>query len=302
MSAMNYSLGVASAVLAGASNYLGLAMQKKAVNDIPEDLRGRLMRRLLLRPLWAAGLFFYIVLSSAFFLLAQYFIGPALVPGIMASGLIVLVIAAVLIVGERISAVDIAGVASIALGTVLIAASGLSVDSAKLPLADGSFILRVGILSAAALVLWTACNALLRKMKRHGAVLKGLAAGFPYCISNLWISVLFAAMRPVFGGTADTLTFFYFSLASAVLIATNVFGITEMQAAFTLGRASIVVPIQQVPVQIAPILYYYYVFGLRNPSPHALPFVIVGLVSIIAGGFLLGNKQQSVTAGRQDRV
>jgi drug/metabolite transporter (DMT)-like permease len=297
----SYPLGVASAVLAGATNYLGLALQKKAVNGIPEDSRDRLMRKLLLHPLWALGLFLYIVLSTAFYMLAQYFIGPALVPGIMASGLMVLVVAAVVILGERIRPTDIAGVVSIALGTALLAASGLAVDSTRLPLTSGAFMERVAILTASLLLFWAACNVVRSKMTAHKALLKGLAAGFPYCVSNLWISVLYAAMGPVFGGTAGALTLFLFVLASAVLISTNVFGITELQAAFAAGSASVVVPVQQVPVQIAPVFYYYYVFGLRAPSPGAPLLVILGLACVIAGGFLLGSRQQIVTRERQDR-
>jgi uncharacterized BrkB/YihY/UPF0761 family membrane protein len=76
MATAYYLTGVLFAILAGVSTYLGLALQKKVVNEIPREKRGKgFMRTLLKRPLWNLGLFLYIGLASAFFMIAQYMIG-----------------------------------------------------------------------------------------------------------------------------------------------------------------------------------------------------------------------------------
>ncbi len=101
---LKYILGVATAIFCGISMQAGIIIQKKAVNDMPaEDRAQRFLRTLIKSPKWLGGLLLEYGLGTASFLVAQSLIGPTLVPGLMASGLIVLAIGSVKIIGEALS-------------------------------------------------------------------------------------------------------------------------------------------------------------------------------------------------------
>ena len=94
-----YWLGVVFAIISGIANFLGSVLQKKVVNEVSDD--AKFFRSLIKDPLWFFGLILQMAIGSAFFMLAQIFIGPTLIPGLMASGMIVLAIGCVKII-ERV--------------------------------------------------------------------------------------------------------------------------------------------------------------------------------------------------------
>jgi hypothetical protein len=288
-----YITGIVFAVLAGVSTYIGLAFQKKAVNRIPATNRSKGFMKILLKsPLWVLGLFLYIGLATIFYMIAQYMIGPALVPGIMISGLVVLIIVASGIVGEKITLWEIAGIILLVTGAILIALSNLVIDSSKINLTDKRIIFHIFAFSFILLGLWMLSNFLSRKSIIYKAQFKGLAAGFPYCIANFWITILYASMVPVFSGDHSIVAVFFFLISSVILVASNIFGIKEIQSAFKYGAISLVIPIQQIPVQIAPIFYFYYVFMLSTPKKNSIFWILSGIALIILSGFMLGKRQQ----------
>ncbi|MFX1431997.1 MAG: hypothetical protein ACFFCY_17655, partial [Promethearchaeota archaeon] len=79
-----YWLGVLLALLAGSTTQLGSVFQKKAVNEISTELK--FMKTLVKRPTWILGVILSFGISSIFYLAAQSFIGPALIPGLTAFG------------------------------------------------------------------------------------------------------------------------------------------------------------------------------------------------------------------------
>jgi drug/metabolite transporter (DMT)-like permease len=296
MSDLNYLIGIGFALLAGISTYIGLAIEKKAVNRIPAENRSKgFLKTLIKSRLWLLGIFIHIGLGTLFFIIAQYMIGPALVPGIMISGLVVLIIAASRIVGEKFTLTDIAGILMLVAGAILIAASRLVIDSSKIDLTDQRIIFRIISFTILILALWLASNLLSWKSTKHKALFKGLAAGFPYCIGNFWITVFYASMVPVFQGNSSTLLVVFLIFSTVILVVSNLFGITEIQSALKCGEVGFVIPIQQIPVQITPILYFYYVFMLKTTADHSLIWILGGMALIITGGFMLGKKQQALT-------
>ena len=81
-----------------------------------------------------------------------------------------------------------------------------------------------------------------------------------------------------------------FIIASVILVLVNIFGITELQKAFTAGQASNLIPVQQVPIQITPIFIYFFVF-LLTALPIAFVYISIGVALIILSSFLLGKRQ-----------
>jgi hypothetical protein len=82
-----------------------------------------------------------------------------------------------------------------------------------------------------------------------------------------------------------------FTIASVVLVASNVLGIRQTQEAFKFAQATNVIPVQQVPVQITPIVVYFYVFSLIPPRTASGIYIVTGALLITLSGFLLGRRQ-----------
>ncbi|MHA1237535.1 MAG: DMT family transporter, partial [Candidatus Hodarchaeales archaeon] len=135
-----YLLGVTLAILAGFVINYGMVLQKKVVNAHKND--EEFLKNLAKNPTWLTGLVLQFVLGTIFMLTAQLFIGPALIPGLMASGLIILAVSSVKILGETLSRYEILGIAVMILATVLLGLSELSIPTEDINLLDPDLIMR----------------------------------------------------------------------------------------------------------------------------------------------------------------
>ena len=115
---MSYWLGVLLAISSGVCSNLGSVFQKKAVNEIPQEEREqKFFRTLIRKPWWLFGMLIQYGFAASFLILAQVYIGPALVPGLVASGLIVLAIGSIKLVGESLRKQEAIGIALLMFGT-----------------------------------------------------------------------------------------------------------------------------------------------------------------------------------------
>lgn len=292
---LHFILGIIFALLAGVSSYLGLVLQKKVINELPEhSKRNERTKRLLKHPVWLAGLTLYIVFPSIFFMLAESLIGPVLVPGITQAGLIVLVIAANKIVGEQIKIKEIAGIIFLVMGIIFITASRLIIHYQDVDLNNQLFTGRVIRFTVLMIILWLLFDISCFISNKHKAVLKGLASGFPYTITNLWIIMLYASMFPVFKGNRSMILIIFFIVSSVILVVVNILGIMEIQRAFRFGAVSLVAPMQQIPIQIAPVIYYFYVFNVSGIGNRSLFFILSGILLILFSGFMFSGKREFI--------
>ena len=85
-----YWLGVLLAIFSGVSHYTGFLIEKSIINKMPPDVK--LMKNLVRTPLWLFALFLRFGIGTIFFMIAQVLIGPVLIPGLIASGLVILVL------------------------------------------------------------------------------------------------------------------------------------------------------------------------------------------------------------------
>lgn len=287
-----YGLGVACAVLSGVMNACGAILQKNAVNQIPPDERAQgLMRRLVGDRRWVLGLAMSMGVGSALVLTAQSLIGPALVPGLSASGLVVLALASTRFIGEKLRPAEMLGVVSLVCGVALLGLSRLEIRGADVNLHDGALLLR---LLAFSVGLALCCLSFLLASSRARDEARGLmvamAASFLYCLSNLWILPLIVTIGRVFGGRADLLEGVLFVASCVMLVGTNAGGIRGVQEAYRFAPASKVQPIQQVSTQTVPILIYFLVFQQRAVGS-ALLFAPAGVALIVIGGFLVAGRR-----------
>jgi hypothetical protein len=155
------------------------------------------MRVLIKRPLWILGLLMQIVFSGALFLGAQVYVGPGLSPGLQNGfGLLVLVVASITIVKERIQFHEALGIVLMIASQFMLGFSGLSVDIKEFDVFQSGFILRSATFTAAWFVISAFLEVLQRvdKNNKNRGVYLSLLAGFLLSISNFWVALL---MEPV---------------------------------------------------------------------------------------------------------
>jgi len=298
---MSYLLGVTLAVSSGIANNVGTLVQKKVVNEVPPEARDqRFMRTLVKNPMWIFGLVLQLALGTVFFMLATNLIGPALVPGLMAAGLVVLAVGSIKLIHESIRAAEAAGIALMIVAIVLIGASSLVIPASEYDFLESGFLLRISIFTTVLFAIMVMLIATERHSVRLKAISLALASGVMFALSNYWISPLMGTIDHVLTGTFVLPELVLFSFAALTLVLTNVFGISTLQTAFRSGQASILVPIQQVPIQVVPALVYLFVFARAPPDQFSFALLLAGIAAVVASSFLLGRRQVMVESVRQE--
>jgi drug/metabolite transporter (DMT)-like permease len=293
----DYLLGVILAILGGVVNQLGAVFQKKVVNNIPKESRDeKFMRTLIKSPLWITGLIFIMVLSAIFLLSSQAIIGGALGPGLAASGMIVLVLGSVFILGERINKRELIGIISIMIGILFIGLSELSIEGSLDHFLDINFILRISIFTLILFILWMGCRWAGKKYEKGKTLFLAFSAGLPFAIGNLWLQSFTLALVAVFGGTADLLGIIVFIVSAIIVTPTSFAGIYFVQEAFAHGDASKIMPLQGIPQQLAPVLLYFVVYLNAPPTVFSIYFMSIGIALILLSGFLLAERQAKFEA------
>ena len=120
----HYITGVILGILGGCLTQFGQLLEKRAVNQYRIDSQENgFFRRLVKSPVWLSGVFFGLGGGTVAYMLAQSLIGPALTPGLMASGLVILAVGSVRMNRETLNTSEIIGIVLMILG---ILALGLS--------------------------------------------------------------------------------------------------------------------------------------------------------------------------------
>lgn len=279
------------AIMSGAMNAFGAILQKSAVNKIPvAERQERFMRRLLRSPIWLLGLGMSLGLGTFFTLSSQKLIGPALVPGLSASGMIILAIGSVRLMGEHLKRSELMGILMLICGISCLGASNLSIPSKEVDLADAALLTRISFFTVALALCWLSSFLLAQRASNESrGLVMAVSGGFPFCLSNLWILPLIITISLVFAEMAHPQQLVIFIVASVILVTTNLAGIRQVQEAYRFAPASKVQPIQQIPTQIVPILIYFIVFQ-RSATEKAIFLIPFGVIMIIGSGFLLGRR------------
>jgi protein-S-isoprenylcysteine O-methyltransferase Ste14 len=110
----------------------------------------------------------------------------------------------------------------------------------------------------------------------------------------LWIAPLLAIIDQALAGESGVSVVAFFVIACVVLIFTNLISIVSLQKSYRCGQINNIIPIQQVPVQIIPILIYFLVFLLPIPSVTTIPLAILAVALIIYSSSLLAKRQASL--------
>ena len=289
-----YLFGVFFAILSGSINNIGLVLQKKVVNEVPPE--AKFFRSLVKKPIWITGLLMELIIGAIFFMIAQIFIGPAIIPGLMAFGLIFLAIGSVKIVGETLKKVEIIGIIVMIFAIILLGLSELSIDIASIDILAFDLVLNMTIFTIVLFLGSFICEILQRKIEKLKGILLAISSGFQFSLTNFWIAPLMAVIVHVFGGTATLGELFLFIACAVILIAASILGIMKIQQSFQVANASLMIPIQQVPIQITPLIAYFFVFTLMPSTIFPIVYVIIGVSLILLSSVLLAKRQAQLEA------
>lgn len=296
-------LGILLGLLAGTTTAVGAILQKTAINRFNSGQRkGGFVTNVVRDPLWLAGLVIGHGLASLFVLGAQSLIGPALMPALIASGLVALALASTKLLHENLKPLEWLGVGLLVTGITLVGLSQLQIHPAEVDLLDGGLHFRAGIFTAGFALFWgLSWLATLRLRGVARGLLLALSSGAPYCLANLWLLPLLITTGPLLSGAATPQYRVIFLVACLVFIPAVVLGLWQTQESYRYAPANRALPIQQVPQQFAPILIYIFIFQ-RPLHGMALLVVITGVILVLSGGFLLGNRQAGIEAVLPEQV
>ena len=290
----HYLTGVAFGILGGILTQAGQLLEKKAVNEVRKGSHERYLRRLIQNPVWVFGFVFGIGGGTVAYILAQSMIGPALVPGLMAFGLIVLAIGSVKMNHEELNASEIMGILLMIIGVFLLGLSGLEITTTQVnaTLANKPALARIAFFTGGFFLLFLIVRSLISQIKNRRGILIALGNGFLSCLTDFWVNPLIAVIFIVLKGKGTTTQTVIFILACIILTTSGSFITWQNQLAFRLAQASNIVPVAQVPIQISPVVVYFFVFALTPPRATSVFYILAGTILTIVAGFLLGRRQE----------
>jgi hypothetical protein len=292
---LHYLSGVALGIMGGVLTQFGQLLEKRAVNQFRKDSQEYgFFRRLIKSPTWLSGVFFGLGGGTVAYMLAQSLIGPALTPGLMASGLVVLAVGSVRMNRETLNASEIVGIVLMILGILSLGLSGLAINSAqvRITLASQSALRRIAIFTVSFFTMSIITRSLASHIKDRRGMLIALANGFLSCLSDFWINPLLALIVIVLYGHGTLADVIIFTIASFILVMVASIVTWQNQLAFKVAQASNIVPVAQVPIQIAPILVYFFIFALTPPNSISVVYILTGTILTIVAGFLLGRRRE----------
>ena len=130
-------------------------------------------------------------------------------------------------------------------------------------------------------------------MKNRKGLLIALGNGFLACLSDFWINPLLALIVLVLAGRGTTTQTFIFIMSATILAFTASVITWQNQIAFKYAQASNIIPVAQVPIQISPIIVYFFHFCLDPPRTISVYLILTGTILTIIAGFLLGRRPET---------
>lgn len=290
MVGLTYILGITFALFAGIVVNIGVLLQKHVINKHSKD--PRFMISLVKSPLWILGLILQVILGAlVFYFVSIIFIGPALVPGLMAAGLIVLAVGSVKILKEKLGKEEILGILLMIAGIMLIGLSELSIDVFVFNILDTGFIFRLIMFTIIILSLAIGLEIMHRKHANYKGVILAIEAGLILSINTIWASPGTTVVTHLINGIIVGAEIIFGIIIGIFLLVIMAIGITIGQIALKYGQASVLAPLTNVPIQIIPLIAFFLIFLAVPASILSIIFVIVGFILIIISSFLLSKKQ-----------
>jgi len=277
------SLYLAMAVAASAMLALGLLIMKGRAHALPIAEGAGIPRALLAwvaDPAWLGGLALQTA-GYALYVLAQAVLPVAIISVMMQGGIGLFVLFAVVVLGERASAAEWAGIAGTILGMVLMGLS-LRAGEAQSPTNTG-----VMLVVSIAVLAGGLAPYMMPHFHQNGTaaavfsgMMFGLASLYAKAMTNYYLLAPAMALLP----RIVTNPYVY------GVILTNIAGMAALQNSFASARGLIAMPLSTALSNLTPIAGAMIVFGERLPASHSAALMRIGAFGLtIAGGALLAN-------------
>ena len=181
------------------------------------------------------------------------------------------------------------------IGILCLGLSELSINTTQVrtTLADHSSQIRIALFTAGLYFCCLVSRSLSFWMKSRRGLLIALGNGFLACLSDFWINPLLALIVLVLAGHGTTLQVIIFIMASIILVFTASVITWQNQIAFKYAQASNIIPVAQVPIQISPIIVYFFIFALTPPHTISIYLILSGTLLTIIAGLLLGRRPET---------
>ncbi|NVM19973.1 MAG: hypothetical protein HWN80_19895 [Candidatus Lokiarchaeota archaeon] len=290
MSDITYFIGIILALIAGIIVQIGVLIQKYVINKHSND--PKFIRSLVKSPLWILGLLLQVIIGGlGFYFIAIILIGPALVPGLMAVGLIVLAVGSIKILNEKLGKEEIIGILLMIAGVTLLGLSELTIDVFTFNIFDSGFIFRIIGFSITFLFLATTLEIIRRKYAKNKGLLLAIEAGLILSLNTVWASPGSTVVAHIVDGVIVEEEIIFGIIILIVILLIVALGITVGQISLKYGQANVLVPLTNVPIQVIPVIAFFIVFLSMPPNALSLIFVMIGFALVITSSFLLAKKQ-----------
>ncbi|MBY9019811.1 MAG: hypothetical protein KGD67_02055 [Candidatus Lokiarchaeota archaeon] len=290
MSDLTYFIGIVFALLAGIVVYIGVLIQKSVINKHSND--PKFIRSLVKNPIWIMGLLLQIVIGGlVFYFIAIIFIGPAIIPGLMSVGLIVLALGSVKILRETLGKEEIFGIFLMIVGITLLGFSNLSINVFTFNILDSGFIFRLIVFTIVLLSLAFIFEVLRRKNEKYRGILMAIEAGLILSLNTVWASPGTTVVTHLVEGIIIEEEIFFGIIIGIILLLIVVIGITVGQISLKYGQANILAPLTSVPIQIIPVIAFFIIFLSVPQNILSVIYLIIGFILIISSSFLLSIRQ-----------
>ncbi|MBY9015982.1 MAG: hypothetical protein KGD68_09855 [Candidatus Lokiarchaeota archaeon] len=290
MSDLTYFIGIIFAFLAGIVVQIGVLIQKSVINKHSND--PKFIISLVKSPLWFMGLLLQIVIGGLiFYFIAIIFIGPALVPGLMSVGLIILALGSVKILRETLGKKEIFGILLMIIGVTFLGLSNLSIDVFTFNILDSGFIFRIIVFTIVVLSLAFIFEVLSRKHEKIKGLIMAIEAGLILSLNTVWASPGTTVVTHLVDGIIIEEEIIFGIIIGIMLVLLVAIGITIGQISLKYGQANILAPITSVPIQVIPVIAFFIIFLSIPPNILSVIYLIFGLIFIISSSFLLSKRQ-----------
>ena len=290
MSDLTYFIGIIFAIIAGIVVNIGVLLQKKVINRHSND--PKFIRSLVKSPIWIMGLLLQIVVGGlVFYFMAIIFIGPALVPGLMSAGLIVLALGSVKILNEKLGKEEIFGILLMIAGISVLGLSELSIDVFTFNILDSGFIIRLIVFSIVVLFFAIIFEILRRKYTKNKGKMLAIEAGLILSLNAVWASPGTTVVTHIVDGIIIEQEIIFGIIIGIILLLIVAIGITIGQISLKYGQANILTPLTNVPIQAIPVIAFFMVFLSIPSNILSVIFMVIGFVLVITSSFLLTKKQ-----------
>lgn len=290
MSDITYFIGIILALIAGIIVQIGVLIQKYVINKHSDD--PKFIRSLVKSPIWILGLLLQVIIGGlGFYFIAIILIGPALVPGLMAVGLIILAVGSIKILNEKLGKEEIIGILLMIAGVTLLGLSELTIDVFAFNIFDSGFIFRIISFSITTLFISIVIEILRRKYARNKGLLLAIEAGLILSLNTVWASPGSTVVAHIVDGIIIEEEIIFGIIILIVIILILAVGITVGQISLKYGQANVLVPLTNVPIQVMPVIAFFIVFLSIPPNALSLIFVMIGFALVTTSSFLLAKKQ-----------